>query len=270
MKIMVMDDERPALYLLTEMLQSLRPDAEIVAFEDVDDYLAYDKKQDFDVAFLDIEVGRVTGIWLAEEVKKYAQHCNIIFVTSYSQYALEAYHVRPSGYLLKPFTEEDIEQELKNLRTPVEEETERVDQLTVITFGNFMVYNKKREAIHFSRTYSKEILAYLIDRCGMPVTTRDIAEDIFEDHEFGKNRSKMISKLLGYLTQDLADAGFPEVIVHQNRQIQIDRNKVHCDLYDALDGNEMVRKHYHGEYMLDYSWAETGYAASLLENMGVN
>ena len=150
------------------------------------------------------------------------------------------------------------------------EETERVDQLTVITFGNFMVYNKKREAIHFSRTYSKEILAYLIDRCGMPVTTRDIAEDIFEDHEFGKNRSKMISKLLGYLTQDLADAGFPEVIVHQNRQIQIDRNKVHCDLYDALDGNEMVRKHYHGEYMLDYSWAETGYAASLLENMGVN
>ena len=116
----------------------------------------------------------------------------------------------------------------------------------------------------------------------MPVTTRDIADDIFEDHEFGKNRSKMISKLLGkygipeeeyllgYLTQDLADAGFPEVIVHQNRQIQIDRNKVHCDLYDALDGDEYVLKHYHGEYMLDYSWAETGYAASLLENMGVN
>ena len=288
MKILVVDDERPALEMMLETLERLCPNAEVVFFREAKGVLEYEGKADIDVAFLDIELGRMSGIELALELKKYAHKCNIIFVTSYSEYGTESFKARPSGYVTKPYTDEDIKRELEDLKYPVSDlsfannsvsktetkketlkkpitgnkgiisgkiGTENNDRLKCTTFGNFMVYGKDGNIITFSRTKSKEILAYLIDCAGYPVTTNDIAKDLYET-TLDKQLSKNISKVLKTLIDDLKKAGYDDIIIKQNRQIYINKDKISCDIYDALGGDVVALNSYHGEYMLEYTWAE--------------
>lgn len=80
-----------------------------------------------------------TGLDLALELKKTIPALEIIFVTAYSQYALESYSLHARGYLMKPVTAEAIEEELRNIgltTVPVRKEL----SLRVQCFGNFEVF----------------------------------------------------------------------------------------------------------------------------------
>ncbi|MCR5202824.1 MAG: response regulator [Lachnospiraceae bacterium] len=271
MKILVIDDERPALNLLIETVKNVvGPNDIIIPFRSTIDFEDYsdEEKHDFDVAFVDIEIGAYSGIEFAEEIKKYSPSCNIIFVTSYEKYGAEAFNVRPSGYVLKPYTEEDIENELKNLRYPLEE-PDNMNKIKVNTFGNFVVYNDEGNVFNFSRTAAKELFAYLIDCAGYPITTTDIAEKLY-GKELDKQLSKNLSKVIKSMMDDLENEGYSDVVVKQNRLLQINKNRVNCDLYDVLSGDEEAFDKYYGEYMIGYSWAsESESLMRLKEIVGV-
>lgn len=256
MRILAIDDERPALNLLTDTLKALLPDAEITALRHAQDFDALENKTEFDAAFLDIEIGQVNGIRLALKIKQAAPLCNIIFVTAHSKYAAESFEARPSGYVLKPYTKEDIRRELSDLRHPVAGAVPSSEKLRVVTFGSFMVYNRQNEPMHFTRTLSKEILAYLIDQCGFAVTSKDIAADVLEEQFFDERVSKRVSKLVNLLIEDLNAAGYPGVVIKQNRQLSINRALVDCDLYRTFEGDLDAVNSFRGEYLIDYSWAE--------------
>lgn len=71
-----------------------------------------------DIAFLDIETPVINGIQLAKKLKKVNPLVNIIFVTAYDTYALDAYKLHASGYITKPVNESKIKEELDGLRYP--------------------------------------------------------------------------------------------------------------------------------------------------------
>lgn len=298
MKILVIDDERPALELMLETLGRVCPKAEIVSFMEARDVLSYETLSNFDVAFMDIELGRMSGIELALELKKKAPKCNTIFVTSYSHYGTESFRARPSGYVTKPFTDEDIKRELGDLKYPIQEHNDESGQekdlnnnqnhnlnlsdsnldidkeaenlnnsnkLRCSTFGNFIVYGKDGNILNFTRTKSKELLAYLIDCAGFPVTSNEIARDIYEV-ELDKQMSKNISKIIIGLVDDLKKAGYDDVVIKQNRQIYINKNRVSCDLYDVLNGDMKSLNSFRGEYLIEYSWAEISESVAKLKN----
>ncbi len=266
MKIIAIDDERPALELMMETLKRLCPDDEIISFNEVRALREYEEKSDIDVAFMDIELGNVTGIELAIELKKSAPRCNVIFVTSYSKYGTDSFKARPSGYVTKPYTDEEIKRELDNLRYPVdasdmaknrtsENPEGGASKLRCTTFGNFMVYKENGDVITFSRTKSKELLAYLIDCAGFPITSNEIAEDLYET-TLDRQMSKNISKIIIGLMDDLKHEGYEGVVVKQNRQLYVNKDRISCDIYDAIDGDVDALNSYHGEYLIEYSWAE--------------
>lgn len=265
MKILAVDDDPKALEYLTAILQKLRPDDEIVAFGNAEDYLQYTDKQNVRAAFLDINLGKFSGIQLAMDLKQYSPLCNIIFVTAYSEFAYAALQTRPSGYVMKPFTEADILTEFEHLRYPSNSFHHNTDKLLIKTFGNFEVIDKNDRPLHFSRSISREILAYLIDQDGFPVTGKDIATDVLEQHEYDRSVSKKLSQYVTNLIRDLDEAGYPNVVVRQNRQLYVDKNMVECDLYDLEDGVPGAEEAYHGEYMVEYSWAEAS-ASRLLHS----
>lgn len=276
MKILVVDDERPARERMVETLGRICPECKVVAFDNAQDALNYEGKSDIEIAFLDIELGNYSGIELAIELKKYSPRCNIIFVTSFSEYGTESFKARPSGYVTKPYTDEEIKRELDNLRYQISESLESSEvfgksggfggneettlekderRLRCATFGNFIAYKENGDIMTFSRTKSKELLAYLIDCAGFPVTTRDIAKDVFEA-ELDKQMSKNISKIIIGLISDLKDEGYDDIVIKQNRQIYVNRDKIDCDIYNAINGDVSALNSFHGEYMIEYSWAE--------------
>ena len=264
---MAIDDERPALNFLKETLYQIAPDNEIITFQRPAEYMKFPDKQNFEVAFIDINLGSISGIQVALDLKKHAPQCNIIFGTSYSEFAYAAIKTRPSGYVMKPYTAEDIRNELNNLRYDPNPIIRHYDKLLVHTFGNFEVYDKTDKPVHFSRTISKELFAFLIDQCGYPVTSRDIAAKVLEVTDFDRSSSKKISQYMSDLLKDLKLAGYSDIICKQNRQIYVNKDTVDCDLYNMLSGDAVAINAYHGEYMIEYSWAEFSRSAERLKTI---
>ena len=175
--------------------------------------------------------------------------------------------MRPSGYIMKPYTEDDIRNEFENFRYSAKPEDKNSGKLKIRTFGNFRVFGKDDVPLKFSRTISQEIFAYLIDQCGYPVTSKEIAADVLEVEDFDRPTSKKVSQYVSDLIKDIETSGFQNVIIKQNRQIQINKEAVDCDLYDLFSGDTEAFKSYHGEYMIDYSWAEISDSAERIKSL---
>ena len=118
MTIVCVDDYSIALDGLTYSIRSILPDARIVAFKSVNEALDFVKANGCDVLITEIEIGGIGGLILAKSVQKQNPKVNIIFLTvcDEKEHAHEVFNIRPSGYLLKPATKEQLEYELNNLR----------------------------------------------------------------------------------------------------------------------------------------------------------
>lgn len=131
MNLIAVDDERPALVLLEEAIQKAAPDCALACFLRADEALAYAEKTRVDVAFLDINMAVMDGLALAKRLKAIYAKTNILFVTGYGNYALEAFAIAASGYIMKPAEPEAIALELRRLRNPVDEKREALAPYTI-------------------------------------------------------------------------------------------------------------------------------------------
>lgn len=170
MEIIIADDEKIILDALVETVQDIQPQATIHAFSKPTPLLEFIDNHSCDIAFLDIEMGKVNGLEIAKQIKIKYPKVNIIFVTGYNNYAIEAFKIKASGYVLKPFTKEDIEKEFNDLRTLVPFTYK--NKLTVRCFGQFEVYYDNKP-LKFERNKTKELLAYLIDKQGKTISTSE-------------------------------------------------------------------------------------------------
>ena len=118
MTIVCVDDHSVMLKGTKRSVEQILPDANIVAFTNAGEALAFVKENGCDVLISEIELCGVDGITLAKRVKKLNSNVNIIFLTvcDEKEYAKEVFGIKPSGYLLKPAKREQLEAELKNLR----------------------------------------------------------------------------------------------------------------------------------------------------------
>ncbi len=265
--MLVIDKERPSLIRLTEILLELSPDSDIIPFRSYSEFMEYKSKSGFSAAFIDLDLSDNSGIELALTLKEHSPRCNIIFVSAHNELAADAFRARPSGFVKKPYTADDISAELDDLRYPPERDELFSRKLRVITFGSFLVYKADGTILHFRRSASRQIFAYLVDQCGYPVSVKDIAQDVFEDSEFSRQTSKNISKYIGFLMEDLEKEGYGDAVIRQNRTLQINKNRLNCDLYRALDGDVETLNSFNNEYMIDYSWAEMSESALRLRSM---
>uniref|UniRef100_UPI00286F9D74 response regulator n=1 Tax=Anaerosporobacter sp. TaxID=1872529 RepID=UPI00286F9D74 len=178
MNIIAVDDERILLEDLAKAIKVAIPECMLSCFKKPSEALKYAQDIKIDVAFLDIEMGGMNGLVLAKKLKDIYPKINIVFTTGYSHYALESYKVNASDYLLKPVKPEMIKNALENLRNPVE----RINQnkIRVQCFGNFEVFAND-EPLQFSRSKTKELLAYLVLRQGAICTNNEISAVLWED-----------------------------------------------------------------------------------------
>jgi Response regulator of the LytR/AlgR family len=77
------------------------PSAEAFLFQ-------YSDEKSYDILLLDIEMGEISGVQLAHNVRKDNKEVQIIFVTGYMEYIADGYEVEALHYLLKPVTEDKL------------------------------------------------------------------------------------------------------------------------------------------------------------------
>lgn len=249
MRFLAVDDEKIMLEQLADMLCHIMPEAEVISCAWPDDALDIAGREQMDAAFLDIEIGEMTGLELAAGLKKMQPDIHIIFVTGYQEYALDAFALHATGYLLKPVSEEALRRELDFIcRKPV-----RNSRIRVQTFGGFEVY-VDGQPVKFARTKAKELLAYLIDRRGASVTTREACAVLFEDDS--GSRTGYFRNILRELKTALQNAGVPEILERSFNSLAVAAEKIDCDYYRFLDGDPAAVNQYQNDYMPSYSWAE--------------
>lgn len=254
MNIIAVDDEMLVLQQTFQVLKKVFSGEDTIEiFQEPKEAVAFSKSNQIDIAFLDIEMGEITGISLAKQLKEYSPFVNIIFVTAYREYALDAMEIRASGYLMKPISEKAILLELENLRNPVVEF--KSGKPEIHTFGFFELFVDGKP-VHFRRRKSKELLAFLVDRRGASVTRQQIAATLWEDRPMNISLSKIMSICKADMIKDLKIGGADNIIVQNKNEIAVDVNAVDCDYYNFLKGNVKAINSFLDEYMTDYAWAE--------------
>ena len=91
MRIMVVDDEELAVESLVKVIRKVVPDAEISTYLKPTEAFEYLYRNEVDIAFLDIEMTELSGLALAKKCKDIRPTVNVIFVTGYSQYTMDAF-----------------------------------------------------------------------------------------------------------------------------------------------------------------------------------
>lgn len=119
MTIMVVDNNKLALALLTKALRSIQPEAWIYDFKSPIEALAFARENVIDIAFLDMKMPEMHGLILAKKLRTINKCTNIIFVSDskgFEEYGLDAWKIYASDYLLKPIQKERLAFSLEDLR----------------------------------------------------------------------------------------------------------------------------------------------------------
>ncbi len=117
--IILVDDEKPILADNLRVLNNTLPGAEITGFTKSSEALEFARANAIDLAYLDIELGRTSGIDLCEQLLRIRPDTDIIFLTAYPDYALRAWSTNACGFLVKPLIPDDIRKSLSSLRHPI-------------------------------------------------------------------------------------------------------------------------------------------------------
>lgn len=251
MRFIAADDEEFALLDLKQALEKASPDAEITVANNPELVLKYVEALPYDAAFLDVEMFGMTGIELAERIKKIQPDIRIIFVTGYEKYAIDAFRIHATGYLMKPVSAEAIKRELSFIYEPRHDSP----RIRIQTFGGFDVFVAGIPII-FKRAKAKELLAYIVDRRGASLTIREAADVLFEDGKYDISRKNYMQTIVADLRSSLKQAGAESIIIKTHNSIAVDTTAFECDYYLFLNGDAAAINSYRGDYLPAYSWSE--------------
>lgn len=67
-----------------------------------------EEKHNFDILFMDIEVGEANGIEVVKELKESCPYISVIYITSHSKYVYNVFETGPVGFVKKPFDKKDV------------------------------------------------------------------------------------------------------------------------------------------------------------------
>jgi len=154
MKCLVLDDEPLAIELLQKYIEKVEGLQLIKSCRNVMDALPYLQNRQVDLLFLDIQMPKITGI---ELLKSLSFRPQIILTTAYRDYAIEAFDLDVTDYLLKPITFERFLQSVskvmgQKLNTPFTEP----DYQLLHSFNESYIY--LREEREMVKVYLKDII----------------------------------------------------------------------------------------------------------------
>lgn len=252
MKVICVDDEQPVLDNFKMKTKDFKEIESLNLFSNCKEALEWVRENHVDAAFLDMEMSEMNGIELAKRLKEIDRNIRIIYVTAFGQYALDAFGVDAIGYILKPYTREDILRELEKAslvrpRPRKYVKIQTIPRFTVSVDGNML---------HFGMAKTEELLALLVDRGMSGLTAGEAIACLWSDRPADESTRTLYRVTFHRLMEVLKNEGIDDIISAEGRKKYILKDRVECDLYQILDGDKEALLSYGGIYMKDYSWAE--------------
>ena len=102
MKVLIVDDEKPARDRLRQLLDDLESYEVVGEAANGEEAVTLAAEADPDIVLLDIRMPGLNGIEAAHHLNSLENPPAVVFTTAYDEYAIEAFEARAIGYVLKP------------------------------------------------------------------------------------------------------------------------------------------------------------------------
>jgi DNA-binding LytR/AlgR family response regulator len=115
LRVLVIDDERPALDELTFLLERDPRIGGVLTTDSATEALRILHDLDVDAVFLDIQMPGLTGLDLAQVLARFKAPPPVVFVTAHDEHAVEAFDLSAVDYVLKPVREERLAEAVRRV-----------------------------------------------------------------------------------------------------------------------------------------------------------
>jgi two-component system LytT family response regulator len=236
LRTILIDDELNSLQNLQNKLEKYCPAVKILAaIQKPEEAIQIIRQQKPDVLFLDIEMPKMNGFRLVEELGDFEGE--IIFITAYNNFAIDAMRISAFDYLVKPVSIADLQnaiarlqqqkskhtrERLNVLRQSIEENKSQENKIAVPTNeGLEFIVIKNIIRIESSTNYSR---LYLIN--GQPVLVtkllKDFEEILMPYRFFRVHNSHLIN--LNYISKYIRGEG-GQVVMENGDVVDVSRRR---------------------------------------------
>ena len=116
--VIMVDDVKPIVLGALPVLEEVMPNAAVTGFTRASDAIEYAKANRVSLAFLDIELGSTSGLELCRTLLEIHPRTNVVYLTAYKDYSLDAWGTGACGFMVKPLTSDGVREQLTKLRYP--------------------------------------------------------------------------------------------------------------------------------------------------------
>lgn len=285
MKVWLVDDERLALVQLERMLRAEVNSIEIMMFQDVMKMFEYIKQEQYeqpDAVFMDIHMPSMSGLQAAEQLQDLIENTDIIFVTAYDEYAVQAFELNAIDYLLKPLSKQrlakTVDRILKRLslmRLQPSEPSANASLPKIFAFKAIRFQSPNQPAVHpkWRTAKAQELFAYLFHRRDEIVHKSTLLELLSPELDKKRAMTQLytaIYQIRQCLQQMNIDLPISNASIQEGYVLRTDSAIIDIDEWERrlseIDGDaethhaelDKLLAEYEGDYLEDYDyvWAE--------------
>ncbi|MEI3611271.1 response regulator [Pseudogracilibacillus sp. SO30301A] len=273
MKIILVDDEALALEFLELQINKIM-DAEITKFTYLDPKEHKKVIQDSDLVFLDIEMPGRNGLELADKIVETNPHLQIVFITAFNEYAVEAFELNALDYILKPVQVARLEKTFERLDIRKILKTDPTSGTLQISVCGNLTFKQDGNSkfIKWRTAKAREIFLFLLHHSGMMVRKSELVEIHWPDLELERAFSQLyttvynIRKTLNAFGNHLTVKSVQDGYILILKNVIVDIVKWEEEITNAppihietIDIYEKIMELYTDAYLnnYDYLWAES-------------
>jgi len=264
----LIDDMRPALREL-EFLLKQYPQISIIGMY-TDPIAAIEKIGELkpQAVFLDINMPQLQGMDAASRILDVSPETDIVFVTAYDQYAVEAFEFHAIDYLLKPIAGERLQKTVSRLENNVHTVKRQTVKLQIRSFGRFQMNWEGQEPIKWRIEKAREIFAYLLQNHSRDVTRDELLDELWAEDNLDRAIKQLYNGIY-YIRKALGSYGIDRSLINIDNTYNLKLGDVDwdvkrfCNMFadnsqNSLQDLETMKALYTGDYLANefYPWSD--------------
>ncbi len=269
-KVILVDDEKPALRELEFLLSKYSGITVAGMCKDPFEAMENIKLVKPDVVFLDINMPKLTGIDAASRILDSSPDTDIVFVTAYDRYAIEAFELHALDYILKPVESERFEKTIERIiKKRPHGRTVNSQRLVIKCLGGLQMGWEGEESVKWRTEKTKELFVFLLANNGRGISKEELLDRLWDEEDHDKAIKQLYNGIY-YIRKTLETHGIDRSHINIDNNYCLKLGKVYYDvarfyeLFTGIEGRsreELIELEaiFEGHYLEGefYLWAES-------------
>lgn len=267
--VVLIDDEEPALMEMEFLLKDYTNVHILEKFINPIEALEKIEELNPQVIFIDMNMPGLNGLTVTKKLQEMFSQIEIVFVTAYEQYAVEAFNVEATDYLLKPISKERLDKTMRRLKCNPIENCDSEQVLEIKCMDSLQISWEGKEPIKWRTEKEKELFAFLLHNKGIVVSRDRIIDELWGELETSR-ATRQLHNAIYYIKKTLTEYGISAEQIGISKhyclnlgKVKVDREQLedqirHAQALQTIDELEAVLSLFGGGYLQfeGWGWAE--------------